>query len=464
MTLVDVLSNSGRLLVPLRKMGSNRSTAKVYLATRVLQVKSSPVKLGENPFLSMDETILIHFSGQDRPGLIAELTAILASYDTCVLDIGQAVVHETLSLGLLVEIPSAESFRGFQDALVAKSTELRLQVNFTPIAKTDLDDWIASQGKDQFIVTILGRAISANHLARVSAIIAEHGLNVDRIERLSGRLSLARHTPDANACVQLTVVTGNSSSEASMRAAFLTAAHDLKIDIAFQRESIFRRNRRLFAFDMDSTLIEGEVIDELAKLAGVADEVMKVTESAMRGEIEFQESFRRRVALLRGLKEVRVRELLDTIPLVEGAEQLIGTLKMLGYKTAILSGGFHFFAQHLQTRLGIDYVFANDLDIADGMVTGEVRTQIVDGARKAELLQEIALQENISLDQVVAVGDGANDLPMLGIAGMGIAFRAKPLVRQTASHAVSFLGLDSLLYLIGVRDRDLSKVIDRSLL
>ena len=402
----------------------------------------------------MNETILIHFSGRDRPGLTAELTAILASYDTCVLDIGQAVVHETLSLGLLVEIPRGESFRGVQDALVAKSRELRLQVNFTPIAKADLEDWISSQGKDQFIVTILGRAISANHLARVSAIIAEHGLNVDRIERLSGRLSLAVHSPDANACVEFTV-SGDSSSEQSMRAAFLATAHDLKIDIAFQRESIFRRNRRLFAFDMDSTLIEGEVIDELAKLAGVADEVVKVTESAMRGEIEFQESFRRRVALLRGLKETRVRELLDTIPLVEGAEQLIGTLKMLGYKTAILSGGFNFFAQHLQKRLGIDYVFANDLDIADGVVSGEVRTPIVDGARKAELLRQIARQENISLDQVVAVGDGANDLPMLGIAGMGIAFRAKPLVRQTASHAVSFLGLDSLLYLIGVRDRDL---------
>ncbi len=403
----------------------------------------------------MTETILIHFSGRDRPGLTADLTSILASYDTCVLDIGQAVVHETLSLGLLVEIPRGESFRGVQDALAARSRELGLQVNFTLVAKADLDEWISSQGKDQFIVTILGRAISANHIARVSSIVAQHGLNVDRIERLSGRLSLAVHSPDANACVELTL-SGDSSSEQSMRAAFLATAHDLKIDIAFQRESIFRRNRRLFAFDMDSTLIEGEVIDELAKLAGVADEVVKVTEAAMRGEIEFQESFRRRVALLRGLKETRVRELLDTIPLVEGAEQLIGTLKMLGYKTAILSGGFNFFAQHLQRRLGIDYVFANDLDIVDGVVSGEVRTPIVDGARKAELLREIARLENISLDQVVAVGDGANDLPMLGIAGMGIAFRAKPLVRQTASHAVSFLGLDSLLYLVGVRDRDLA--------
>jgi phosphoserine phosphatase len=402
----------------------------------------------------MTETILIHFSGRDRPGLTADLTSILASYDTCVLDIGQAVVHQTLSLGLLVEIPRGESFRGVQDALAARSRELGLQVSFTLVAKADLDEWISSQGKDQFIVTILGRAISANHIAQVSTIVAQHGLNVDRIERLSGRLSLAVHSPDANACVELTL-SGDSSSEQSMRAAFLATAHDLKIDIAFQRESLFRRNRRLFAFDMDSTLIEGEVIDELAKLAGVADEVVKVTEAAMRGEIEFQESFRRRVGLLRGLKESRVRELLDTIPLVEGAEQLIGTLKMLGYKTAILSGGFNFFAQHLQTRLGIDYIFANDLDIVDGVVSGEVRTPIVDGARKAELLREIARLENISLDQVVAVGDGANDLPMLGIAGMGIAFRAKPLVRQTASHAVSFLGLDSLLYLVGVRDRDL---------
>jgi phosphoserine phosphatase len=403
----------------------------------------------------MTETILIHFSGRDRPGLTADLTSILASYGTCVLDIGQAVVHETLSLGLLVEIPRGESSRGVQDALAARSKELGLQVNFTFVAKSDLDEWISSQGKDQFIVTILGRAISANHIARVSAIVAQHGLNVDRIERLSGRLSLAVHSPDANACVELTL-SGNASSEQSMRAAFLVTAHDLKIDIAFQRESIFRRNRRLFAFDMDSTLIEGEVIDELAKLAGVADEVVKVTEAAMRGEIEFQESFRRRVGLLRGLSETRVRQLLDTIPLVEGAEQLIGTLKMLGYKTAILSGGFNFFAQHLQRGLGIDYVFANDLDIVDGVVSGEVRTSIVDGVRKAELLREIARLENISLDQVVAVGDGANDLPMLGIAGMGIAFRAKPLVRQTASHAVSFLGLDSLLYLVGVRDRDLA--------
>ena len=382
------------------------------------------------------------------------LAATLAGFDACILDIGQAVVHETLALGLLIDVPSGGSFLPLKEALLAKSEELELQLRFTPIATPEFEHWIESQGKDRFIITVLGRAISARHLSRVSAIIANHGLNVDRIERLSGRLSLAEHTPRSNACVELRV-SGQARSETDMRAEFLATAQELRIDIAFQRESIFRRNRRLFAFDMDSTLIQGEVIDELAKMAGVGDEVVKITEAAMRGELDFKQSFTRRVALLRGLPEDLVLSLLDTIPLVDGAEHLISTLKMLGYKTAILSGGFTFFARRLQSRLGIDYVYANELDIADGAVTGLVKTEIVDGAKKAALLREIAAQENISLDQVVAVGDGANDLPMLGIAGMGIAFRAKPLVRASAGHAVSFLGLDSLLYLIGVRDRDL---------
>jgi len=402
----------------------------------------------------MKQTILIHFSGRDKPGLTAVLTAILAEYDACVLDIGQAVVHETVALGLLIEIPSGGSFLPLQTALLAKCGELELQVRFTPIAEAELVHWISHQGKDRFLITMLGRSIAARDLARVSAVITDHNLNVDRIERLSGRLSLAAHFPNANACVELRV-SGQVRSEAEMRAEFLETAQELKIDIAFQRESIFRRNRRLFAFDMDSTLIQGEVIDELAKMAGVGDQVVAITEAAMRGELDFKQSFARRVGLLRGLPEERVLSLLGTIPLVEGAEHLIGTLKMLGYKTAILSGGFTFFARHLQARLGIDYVFANELDIADGAVTGLVKTEIVDGAKKAALLREIAARENISLEQVVAVGDGANDLPMLGVAGMGIAFRAKPLVRQSAGHAVSILGLDSLLYLIGVRDRDL---------
>jgi phosphoserine phosphatase len=405
----------------------------------------------------MSETILIHFSGQDRPGQTAQLTGILAEYDACVLDIGQAVVHETLALGLLIELPEGGDFAPLKNALTEKSHALGLHVRFTSVSHDALHHWLATQGKDRFLITLLGRSISAAQLSRVSAIIAAHGLNVDRIERLSGRLSLAEHTASANACVELRV-SGQARAEDAMRADFLATAQEFPIDIAFQRESIFRRNRRLFAFDMDSTLIQGEVIDELAKMAGVADQVVKITESAMRGEIEFKESFRRRVGLLKGLPESRVRELIGKIPLSEGAERLICTLKTLGYKTAILSGGFTFFARHLQARFGIDHVYANELEFANGAVTGEVVKPIVDGARKAELLQQIAAQEKISLEQVIAVGDGANDLPMLNLAGMGIAFRAKPLVRQSADHSLTHLGLDSLLYLIGVRDRDLDKL------
>jgi len=403
---------------------------------------------------AMSQKFLIHFSGQDHPGQTTVLTGILAVYGACVLDIGQAVVHETLALALLVELSAERDFAPLKRALVERCGELGLEVRFTPISEEALDHWVATQGRDRYIITILGRAISARQLSHVSAVVADHGLNIDRIERLSGRLSLAVHSGDSNACVELEA-SGEISSEDKMRAEFLAAAQELGIDIAFQRESIFRRNRRLFAFDMDSTLIQGEVIDELAKMARVGDRVAAITESAMRGEIEFRESFRRRVALLKGLPEERVYELFGRIPLAEGAEQLIRTLKILGYKTAILSGGFTFFAEHLKERFGIDYVFANALEIKSGVVTGDVTGRIIDGAAKAELLQQIAEKEGISLEQVIAVGDGANDLPMLNLAGMGIAFRAKPLVRESADHSLTHLGLDSLLYLIGVRDRDL---------
>jgi phosphoserine phosphatase len=403
----------------------------------------------------MSETILLHFSGPDHEGLTSELTRILAIYSACVLDIGQAVVHETLALGLLVELPKGSGFSPLKRALAERAGDLGLQVRFTSVSKEALDHWLATQGKDRFLITVLGRAISADALSRVSAVIAAHGLNIDRIQRLSRRLSLAVHTPNANACVEMRA-SGMVRDEDAMRRDFVTLAQELPIDIAFQRESLYRRNRRMCAFDMDSTLIQGEVIDELAKLAGVAERVMRITEAAMRGEMEFQQSFRLRVALLKGLPEARVHELIGRIPLSEGAERLIRTLKTLGYKTAILSGGFMFFAQHLQKRFDIDYVHANELEIKNGVVTGEVSGQIVDGMRKAALLKEIALQERISLEQVVAVGDGANDLPMLNLAGMGIAFRAKPLVRQSTGHSLTQLGLDGLLYLIGVRDRDLA--------
>jgi phosphoserine phosphatase len=403
------------------------------------------------------KTILLQFSGRDCVGQTANLTAILARHPLRILDIGQAVVHETLALSILIEVPAPAEFAALRAELQDCAQSLELHARFTPIPADSLQHWLHFLRKQHWIITILGRAITAQQLARISAIIAAHGMNIDRIDRLSVQLAPEVLAPEAetfNACIELGV-SGELSSEAGIRAEFMATALDLSVDIAMQRESIFRRNRRLFAFDMDSTLIEAEVIDELAKLAGVGDQVSRITESAMRGEIDFNESFTRRVALLRGLRAERVHSLLDSIPLSPGAERLIRTLKLLGYKTAILSGGFSFFASALQQRFGIDYTHSNELEIEDGKVTGRVIPPIVNGDRKAALLAEIAARENISLEQVVAVGDGANDIPMLNLAGMGIAYRAKPLTRQKADQSISCLGLDGLLYLIGVRDRDL---------
>jgi phosphoserine phosphatase len=249
-------------------------------------------------------------------------------------------------------------------------------------------------------------------------------------------------------------VRGGSGDLGSLRASLLELATDLDIDIAYQEDNIFRRHRRLVVFDMDSTLIENEVIDELAQRAGVGDQVAAITERAMRGELDFQHSFRERLALLRGLPEAVLDEVYQGLTLTEGAEHLIATLKTLGYKTAILSGGFTCIGRRIQRRLGIDYLFANELEIRDGLVTGAVSGAIVDAARKADLLRELAAREGISLEQTIAVGDGANDLQMLGVAGLGIAFRAKPLVRASAKQSISQLGLDGILYLMGISDRD----------
>lgn len=396
------------------------------------------------------EAVLIHFSGHDAPGQTAALTGILAEQNVRILDVGQAVVHESLAFGVLVE--AGADFAAIRALLTERAHALGLQARFKTVRHGSLEHWAHRPPTQHFIITLLGRAITAGHLARVSSILTRNGMNIERIDRLSGQL--VPDDADANACVEL-AASGDPAAETAMRAGFLAAAQELSIDIAFQHESIFRRNRRLFAFDMDSTLIQGEVIDELARMAGVGEEVARITEAAMRGELNFDESFTRRVALLKGLKSEHVHTLLRSIPLAEGAERLIRTLRLLGYKTAILSGGFTFFARDLQQRLGIDYVHANELEMIGGEVTGRVCPPIVNGARKAEKLEEIARAEGFSLEQCVAVGDGANDIPMLNLAGMGIAYRAKPLVRERAGHAISALGLDGLLYLVGVRDSDL---------
>lgn len=400
----------------------------------------------------MREIILINITGEDRPGLTAAITGVLAAGGARILDIGQAVIHDTLSFGILVELPTGSDTNVLKDVLFC-AYKLDQQIRFTPISEQDYQLWVAGQGKPSHIVTLLTRRVTAEQLCRVSTITAAHGLNIDHIDRLSGRIDLAASPEHSKGCIEFSV-RGEPADVARLKAEFLQVGVELGVDIAFQLDSIYRRNRRLAVFDMDSTLIEVEVIDELAKAAGVGAQVTAITDRAMRGEIDFRESFKKRLALLKGLPESVLKEIADNLPLTEGAENLFAELKKLGYRTAILSGGFSYFANKLQAKLGIDYVYANELEIVDGKLTGEAVEPIVDAQRKADLLKELARKENISLEQTIAVGDGANDLPMLGLAGLGVAFRAKPLVKRSAKQAISTLGLDGILYLLGYRDRE----------
>ncbi|OMH28456.1 phosphoserine phosphatase SerB [Motiliproteus sp. MSK22-1] len=399
----------------------------------------------------MKEIILITIAGEDKPGVTSTITRILAKYKVTVLDIGQAVIHDNLSLGILIEVPKeAESSPVLSDVLF-RMHELGMNTKFDPVLETDYQRWVEGQGKARHIITLLARKVSADHISKVTHIAAEHGLNIDNISRLSGRVHLGDDSDRTKSCVEFSV---RGAPSDSLREEFLKAASELDVDIAFQKDDIFRRNRRLVVFDMDSTLIEAEVIDELAKEAGVGEQVAAITEEAMQGKIDFTESFRRRVGLLKGLDESVLAKVAERLPLTEGAEELVANLHGLGYRTAILSGGFNYFGDYLKSKLGFDYVYANELEIEDGKVTGRVTGTVVDGKRKAQLLREIAEREGVRLEQTIAVGDGANDLPMLSIAGLGIAFRAKPLVRKSAKQAISTLGLDGILYLIGFRDRD----------
>ena len=398
------------------------------------------------------EIILLKVSGQDKPGVTTGLTSILATYDAVILDIGQADIHDTLSLGILFEIKAGSSSAAVLKDLLFKAYELDIRVKFTPISIPDYEIWVRTQSKKRYIINILGEKLTAKQLAAVTKILSNQNLNIDSIIRLTGRVSVIEKEEYPRSCIQLSV-TGNIVDKTLLTANFIKISGDLDVDISFQEDNMYRRNRRLVCFDMDSTLIQTEVIDELADLAGVGEQVRAITEAAMNGEIDFQESFKQRMALLEGLSEDVLHNVAINLPITKGAHRLMKALKYYGYKTAILSGGFTYFGNFLQKELGIDYVYANELEIKDGKLTGKYLGEIIDGAKKAEYLKAIAEKEGIHINQTIAVGDGANDLPMLNLAGLGIAFHAKPKVKESASTSISSLGLDGVLYLLGYHDR-----------
>lgn len=406
----------------------------------------------------MSEVVLINITGKDRKGLDAKFTQILSVYNVNILDIGQAVIHEHISLGILAEIPNENDFSSIFKDMLYEGHQMGLRVDIKQVKPENYEKWVLAQGKERRIITLLGRRVTAQQITAVASVIAENKLNIDSITRMTGRVSLKNPQVTPRASIQMSV-SGMPVDLVGMRKKFLEISKNAGIDISFQIDNIYRKNMKLVVFDMDSTLIQAEVIVELAKLAGAEKRVEQITEAAMRGEMDFKESFKRRVALLKGIREADLQGIAQGIPLTYGAGLVTTTLKNLGYKLGILSGGFTFMGEYLKERLGFDYMYANELDIKDGVVTGKVKGEIVDGEKKAILLRQIAQREQIVLEQTIAVGDGANDLPMISIAGLGVAFNAKPIVRERASNTLSSVGLDGLLYLIGLHEREIKQEV-----
>ena len=402
--------------------------------------------------MSNSEIILISISGEDKPGVTNSIATILGKYNASILDIGQADIHHTLSLGILFRVSNHSDSGNILKEVLFKCSEINVAVRFTPVSEERYTNWVGRQGKSRYIVTVLGKVITASQLAVVTNALLAQELNIDSIKRLTGRPTLdTKNEHDVRFCIELSV-RGELKDKSALSAQFLKYSSELGMDISFQKDDMYRRNRRLICFDMDSTLIKTEVIDELADRAGVGEEVRAITEAAMRGELDFSESFKQRVGLLKGLDESVMAEVARNLPIMEGADRLMSILKKCGFKIAILSGGFNYFGNYLKKRFDVDYVYANELEIIDGKLTGNYIGDIVDGKRKAELLRLISQVEKIELEQVIAVGDGANDLPMLNLAGLGIAFHAKPTVKANARQSISTIGLDGVLYFLGFRD------------
>ncbi len=398
-----------------------------------------------------EEQILIRITGQDRPGLTASVMEILSKHDAQILDIGQADIHSTLSLGILIRIDDLHSGQVMKE-LLFKATELNVNIGFEPITDEQYEGWVGLQGKNRFILTLIGRSLSARQIEAATKVIASQGLNIDSIRRLTGRISIKKPEQNVRACIEFSL-RGTPHNQTLLQAELMQLSSELGIDFSFQQDDMYRRMRRLICFDMDSTLIQTECIDELAIRAGVGEQVKAITERAMRGEIDFKESFRERVALLKGLDVSVMKEIAENMPMTEGVDRLMSVLKRYGYKIAILSGGFTYFGEYLQHKYGIDYVYANELEVGeDGRLTGNYVGEIIDGTRKAELLKLIAQVEKVNLAQTIAVGDGANDLPMISEAGLGIAFHAKPRVVANAQQSINTIGLDGVLYFLGFKD------------
>ncbi len=390
-----------------------------------------------------DDFIVITVIGPDAPGIVSSITSILSENAVKIIDIEQIVIRKLILLSMMLDLRESKGGQiSLLKDLLLEAKRLNVELDFK-IAS--YEEHLQHDNNFMYAVTCLGEEITAQVVAQISHAIYSENVNIERITQLSqGELC----------CIEMIVETDKTINVQDMTRKLLSISSDFGVDIAVQKENIFRRSKRLVVMDMDSTLIQVEVIDELAKSAGHGEEVSGITSKAMNGELSFNESLNKRVELLRGLDENVLDEMYHNIPFTPGAKKLVKILKKLGYKTAVISGGFTFFTDRLKNELGLDYAFANKLEIKDGKLTGKVLGEIINGDSKAKILEDIADKEYISLDQVVAIGDGANDLLMLDKAGLGIAFNAHKTVREKADYNISQENLDSIIYLLGISEKE----------
>lgn len=392
--------------------------------------------------MANNHLILVTVTGLDKPGITYNLMKIIAQSQATILDMGQSVTHGLLSLSILLDVEKENHSSVLKDLLFeAKQLEMQLDFKVMNYSSVNLNDY----EKDRFVLSCVSRELITPAFMRdIAEVLSKSSINIMRIDNMNGS--------DFSA-VDILTRAEKPVNFNEIKTSLLTISNTHKIDVAFLKDNVFRYNKRLIVFDMDSTLIQAEVIDEMAKVHGVGDKVIKITERAMNGELDFNAALKERVSLLKGMKQEKLKEILDRIELTEGTDEFIKTVKALGFKVAVISGGFTYFTNAMKQKLGLDYAFANELEIENGELTGRVLGNIVNADGKAFLLNFIAQQEQISLDQVVAIGDGANDLPMLGKAGLGIAFHAKEVVRKKASSHMSHGPMTSVLYFLGIASK-----------